>query len=444
MDGICRQFHGGLADLLVVLLVIEVQADGLGIALIYGVEVQVNFSLLLVVAVAHHGSQFAKGHRGARRIQVLAVVAQRPAQEFAPLRHRYRIGSGQRNVAAGQAVGFRQIIQVIVHKTDRHAGQRLFFRLGRILLEYGHKIYVGGRSGRSLHNRIQFTEGDAGAGRTNKARSLQLPVFESVAIRHRDLPGHRHADIAAGQGVRVHIVRAVRALEMDLERNIFRLGRRFIIDRIEVHVALAFRGNVIADLFFELLKRENRPFIAQVLALIVPALQILAVITVFQIIGQRQYIVRFHREPGSNLFVFTVQVLDNDFFQFRLRGFLGFRRFFRDLLHFNVHYTVCININFFVRVGQFIPHRHGNACLLKQIGHHDPIVSLYLNAGFCPIVKILATSAVSDMEHKIDHVRFFRRKRVQRQTADRHEDRDQHGQQAIQTTRLLHMITPFS
>ena len=218
----------------------------------YGVEVQVNFSRFLVVAVAHHGSQFAKGHGGARRIQVLAVVAQRPARQRVPLGHRCRIGSGQRNIAAGQAVGFRQIIQVIVHKMDRHAGQRLFC------------------------------------------------------------------------------------------------------------------------------------------------------------------------------------------------GFLGFRRFFRDLLHLNVHYTVCININFFVRVGQFIPHRHGNACLLKQIGHHDPIVSLYLNAGFCPIVKILATSAVSDMEHKIDHVRFFLRKRVQRQTADRHEDGDQHGQQAVQTTRLLHMITPFS
>ena len=35
------------------------------------------------------------------------------------------------------------------------------------------------------------------------------------------------------------------------------------------------------------------------------------------------------------------------------------------------------------------------------------------------------------------------RKRVQRQAADRHKDRDQHGQQAVQTTRFLHIITPF-
>ena len=35
------------------------------------------------------------------------------------------------------------------------------------------------------------------------------------------------------------------------------------------------------------------------------------------------------------------------------------------------------------------------------------------------------------------------RKRVQRQAAHRHEDRDNHGQQALQTSRFLHVITPF-
>ena len=34
-------------------------------------------------------------------------------------------------------------------------------------------------------------------------------------------------------------------------------------------------------------------------------------------------------------------------------------------------------------------------------------------------------------------------KDVQRQAAHRHEDRDNHGQQALQTSRFLHVITPF-
>ena len=32
---------------------------------------------------------------------------------------------------------------------------------------------------------------------------------------------------------------------------------------------------------------------------------------------------------------------------------------------------------------------------------------------------------------------------TQRQAAHRHEDRDNHGQQALQTSRFLHVITPF-
>ena len=164
-----------------------------------------NLARLFVVAVAHHGSQFAKGHGGARRIQVLAVVAQRPAQEFAPLRHRYRIGSGQRNVAAGQAVGFRQIIQVIVHKMDRHAGQRLFCGFRNIFFQYGVEVQVN--LSRLLviavaHHSSQFAKGHRSARRIQVlAVVAQRPARQRVPLGHRCRIGSGQRNIAAGQAV---------------------------------------------------------------------------------------------------------------------------------------------------------------------------------------------------------------------------------------------------
>ena len=107
------------------------------------------------------------------------------------------------------------------------------------------------------------------------------------------------------------------------------------------------------------------------------------------------------------------------------RRFLGLRFGF---FHLNVYRTGCIDIVLLIRGGQFIPLRHRHACFLKQFGECEPVTGFHLYPFLFPVVQVFAANIVADMEYKVDQIGFVCRKRLQRQAADRHKDRDQHGQ----------------